>query len=937
MILWGVLVGALLGWIMADFESWGFVAGAILGTGAGAWLALAVRAHVARATRALRDEIAELRDMRATPAVAERAPSAKAPLEATPAMVRPPAAAMAEAPGERATIPQAAGAATPEDDGGDVGHAGGGQWSGKAVVLLRRWLFGGNTIVRVGLVILFIGLAFLANYAAAAGLFPIEVRLAAVVAVGIVLLVVGFRTRMRRPAFGLALQGGGVATIYLTIFAAARVFDVMPVAPAYALMILVSALGCALALLQNAQSLAVISSAGGFAVPLLLADKGGSAAALFGYYAILNLAILFVATRRAWRGLSLLGFFATFGIATLWGVTSYQPADYPVAQFFLALSVLIYVLAGMLYARATPGPRGNLIDTTLLFGPAIAGFGLQVGLVHDRAFGSAFAAIGFAALYLGLASVAARRRDAGLRTLQEAMLAIGVGFVTLAVPLALDARWTSSAWALEGAGAFWVGMRQARWMPRLFGLLLQGVAALVLMSSVGPDIARLPLANPAFVGTMLIALPALATAWWLRSALPHSGSTFARGYVGVEAGLGRPMFLWGFLFWCAAWIVEALRALPPQVAGGVPVPVFDPAVQGLLVMLGFVASAWGWSALGRRRDWDVATWPGRVTIIPLAVALLGEVASGRHVLEAPGWTIWLVAIALHLHLLNRNDRSPARPAQQVLATIGHVGGAWLATAILADSLWLAIDHAALWHTSWAGVVYLLSAVAVLVALSSVTRTGTARFWPFDGHAAAYYWLAAVPLELLVFVGALVTALVAEGVTDPLPYLPLLNPVDLSLGLALAALFGWRRAIAHVVPTPPASSPLTGRPALVALSLLGFVMINSVWLRLAHHWLGVGWAPEALLDSFVVQTGIAILWTLLALAMTIAAHRRGLRVLWMAGAALLGLVVVKLILIDLTNAGGAARIVAFLVVGALMLVVGYAAPLPPRREESEAVA
>jgi uncharacterized membrane protein len=35
------------------------------------------------------------------------------------------------------------------------------------------------------------------------------------------------------------------------------------------------------------------------------------------------------------------------------------------------------------------------------------------------------------------------------------------------------------------------------------------------------------------------------------------------------------------------------------------------------------------------------------------------------------------------------------------------------------------------------------------------------------------------------------------------------------------------------------------------------------------------------------------------------------------------------LIDLSNAGGAERIIAFIVVGILMLVVGYFAPLPPK--------
>ncbi len=66
-----------------------------------------------------------------------------------------------------------------------------------------------------------------------------------------------------------------------------------------------------------------------------------------------------------------------------------------------------------------------------------------------------------------------------------------------------------------------------------------------------------------------------------------------------------------------------------------------------------------------------------------------------------------------------------------------------------------------------------------------------------------------------------------------------------------------------------------------------------------------------------------------------AHRRVQRPLWLVGAGLLGLVVVKLLLIDLSNAGGAERIIAFIVVGVLMLVVGYFAPLPPKAQAAAA--
>jgi hypothetical protein len=143
--------------------------------------------------------------------------------------------------------------------------------------------------------------------------------------------------------------------------------------------------------------------------------------------------------------------------------------------------VLIYLFTAILYARNTPTRLGNAVDTMLVFGTPLAGFGLQAGLVRGMELGTAFSALGFAALYLLTAMVLARRALASYRLLIECFIAVGVGFATLAVPLALDAKWTSAVWALEGAGAFWVGMRQARWMPRAFGLLLQGVAAMAFL------------------------------------------------------------------------------------------------------------------------------------------------------------------------------------------------------------------------------------------------------------------------------------------------------------------------------------------------------------------------------------------------------------------------------------------------------------------------
>jgi uncharacterized membrane protein len=70
---------------------------------------------------------------------------------------------------------------------------------------------------------------------------------------------------------------------------------------------------------------------------------------------------------------------------------------------------------------------------------------------------------------------------------------------------------------------------------------------------------------------------------------------------------------------------------------------------------------------------------------------------------------------------------------------------------------------------------------------------------------------------------------------------------------------------------------------------------------------------------------------------IGGHLRHRREVWLIGAALIGVVVAKLFFVELSNRGGLARIVSFIGVGVLLLVVGYFAPLPPRRVETMAQA
>ena len=112
----------------------------------------------------------------------------------------------------------------------------------------------------------------------------------------------------------------------------------------------------------------------------------------------------------------------------------------------------------------------------------------------------------------------------------------------------------------------------------------------------------------------------------------------------------------------------------------------------------------------------------------------------------------------------------------------------------------------------------------------------------------------------------------------------------------------------------------------------FLTYTCIVLRGAQHFSGIFWQAGEMMNSMFVQASLSIAWALLALGLMIAGHRKLQRSVWVAGAVLVALVVTKMFFIELENTGSIERIISFIGVGVLLLVVGYFAPLPPKKEE-----
>jgi len=184
-----------------------------------------------------------------------------------------------------------------------------------------------------------------------------------------------------------------------------------------------------IAVVQDARSLAVLGTSGGFLAPILASTGGGSHVMLFSYYAVLNAGILTIAWFKAWRVLNLVGFAFTFAIGTLWGFSVYRPEHFASTEPFLAFFFLLYVAIPILFARRRAPGLERYVDGTLVFGVPLVAFGLQVGLVRELQYGAAWSALALAAVYLVLTRVVFGRRGDGLRLLAEGFLALGVVFL----------------------------------------------------------------------------------------------------------------------------------------------------------------------------------------------------------------------------------------------------------------------------------------------------------------------------------------------------------------------------------------------------------------------------------------------------------------------------------------------------------------------------
>ena len=116
--------------------------------------------------------------------------------------------------------------------------------------------------------------------------------------------------------------------------------------------------------------------------------------------------------------------------------------------------------------------------------------------------------------------------------------------------------------------------------------------------------------------------------------------------------------------------------------------------------------------------------------------------------------------------------------------------------------------------------------------------------------------------------------------------------------------------------------------------LGFVWLNAVLIRSMHHYMEIPFDLSSMAVDTRLQTALSILWTIIGMLAMLFASRRILRPMWIAGAVLIAVVLVKMFFVDLGAGGTVERIVSFMVVGSLLVAMGYFSPIPQKDSTTE---
>ena len=241
---------------------------------------------------------------------------------------------------------------------------------------------------------------------------------------------------------------------------------------------------------------------------MLVSTNQNHEVALFCYVILLDLGTVWLVAVRGWQRLLLASFIGTSLLFAAWASSYYTEDQLATTLFFASFFFLLYAAAPFLGRKPVLERYPNALVALTLFNAAAYFTACYLMMYVHYRMELAWLTVAVAALFFVLTRAVQRREGSAHPLFGPLYLALGVGFLTIAIPLKLESYWNTLGWIVEGGALFWAAHRSGRRLLRILGLgaFALGIFRLILVDS----FPREPLLiNPRF-GLYLMAIGALA-------------------------------------------------------------------------------------------------------------------------------------------------------------------------------------------------------------------------------------------------------------------------------------------------------------------------------------------------------------------------------------------------------------------------------------------
>ena len=357
-------------------------------------------------------------------------------------------------------------------------------------------LIAGRWLNRVGIIAVLVGVAWFLKLAFDNNWVGPTGRVAIGLLAGALLLVYSNWLLNRGwRYFSNSMTGLGAGILYLSVYAAFHYYHLIPQSVAFLGMIAITGAMLAIALGRDSQAVAFLALMGGFLTPGMVSTGVDAQVVLFSYLALLNGAVLVIAHKRNWRSLELVGFFWTLLYFAGWYGSFYESAKLLRTASFATLFFAEFSALPLLHTRRGEKLSGQHVALVLLNASWFL-LALHDMLYQSHRWMLTLAVLGLAAAYLGAVRLLpTEEKDGDISTTRILFAGLALTFVTLAIPIRLEGKWITIAWAIEGAVLIWSGFRIRFPLLRTAGLILFAIVAFRLFN---PMEAGRFLLNPRF-------------------------------------------------------------------------------------------------------------------------------------------------------------------------------------------------------------------------------------------------------------------------------------------------------------------------------------------------------------------------------------------------------------------------------------------------------